>query len=88
VLTHFGSEVDLASVLSYEENDHYRCYELEANPSISTNIHIFGALRKAGLPVKHPTVQKVIRYLERVQTIVCFGLINGTLHPITRRPIW
>jgi halimadienyl-diphosphate synthase len=72
VLAHFGREVDLASVLNYEENDHYRCYELEANPSISTNIHILGALRKAGLPVQHPAVEKVIRYLRRVQTIRLF----------------
>jgi halimadienyl-diphosphate synthase len=72
VLTHFGRTADLASVLSYEENDHYRCYQLEANPSISTNIHILGALRKAGLPVKHPAVRKVVRYLERVQTIRLF----------------
>jgi halimadienyl-diphosphate synthase len=72
VLTHFGSEVNLDAVLIYEEDDHYRCYELEANPSISTNIHILGALRKGGLPVKHPAVQKVIRYLERVQTIRLF----------------
>ena len=72
VLTHFENEAALDAVLGYEEDDHYRCYELEANPSISTNIHILGALRKAGLPVKHPAVQKVIRYLERVQTIRLF----------------
>jgi halimadienyl-diphosphate synthase len=72
VLSHFGCEVDLVSVLNYEENDHYRCYELEANPSISTNIHILGALRKAGLPAEHPAVEKVIRYLRRVQTIRLF----------------
>jgi halimadienyl-diphosphate synthase len=72
VLTHFSSEINLDAVLNYEEDDHYRCYELEANPSISTNIHILGALRKAGLPVKHPAVQKVIHYLERVQTIRLF----------------
>ncbi|RPJ00008.1 MAG: cyclase, partial [Chloroflexi bacterium] len=72
VLTHFRREADLAAVLSYEEDDHYRCYELEANPSISTNIHILGALRKGGLPANHPTVRKVLRYLARVQTIRLF----------------
>lgn len=72
VLTHFGRPADLESVHNYEEDDHYRCYQLEANPSISTNIHILGALRKAGLPADHPAVRKVIRYLERVQTIRLF----------------
>jgi halimadienyl-diphosphate synthase len=72
VLSHFGRKVDLAAVLSYEEADHYRCYQSEANPSISGNIHILGALRAAGTPVDHPMVQKVIHYLRRVQTIRLF----------------
>ncbi len=33
-LLRFGCEKDLASVLIYEEKDHFRCFDLEANPSI------------------------------------------------------
>lgn len=72
VLAHFGRPVDLDALLGYEEEGHYRCFQAEANPSISGNIHILGALRKAGMPARHPKVQKVIRYLERVQTIRLF----------------
>src|SRR6185436_1854822 len=43
-LLRFGCEKDLASVLTYEEKDHFRCFDLEANPSISANIHVLGAL--------------------------------------------
>jgi halimadienyl-diphosphate synthase len=72
VLTRFERNADLAAVLRYEQEDHYRCYELEANPSISANVHILSALRQAGLPVSHPSVRKVLRFLARVQTIRLF----------------
>ena len=67
VLTRFGRPADLDSVLRYEQDDYYRCYELEANPSISANIHVLSALREAGLPASHPSVQKVLGFLKRVQ---------------------
>jgi len=72
VLARFGRAPDLEAVLRYEQDDHYRCYELEANPSISANIHILSALREAGLPVSHPSVQKALWFLQRVQTIRLF----------------
>lgn len=72
VLKRFGREPTLDALLSYEEDDHYRCYEIEANPSISANIHILSALREAGLPANHPTVEKVLGFLDRVQTIRLF----------------
>ena len=68
VLARFGRPVDLEGVLYYEEDDHFRCYALETDPSISTNIHALGALRQAGLEVRHPSVQKVLRFLQRTQT--------------------
>lgn len=67
VLKRFGYEVDLAGLLYYEETDHFRCYGLEANPSLSTNVHILGALRQAGYEVQHPSVQKVLRFLKQAQ---------------------
>jgi halimadienyl-diphosphate synthase len=72
VLTHFGRSADLGAVLHYEEQDHFRCYALEANPSISANIHVLAALRRAGLEVQHPSVQKTIQFLRRTQTLRLF----------------
>ena len=62
-LLRFGIEKDIASVLAYEEKDHFRCFDLEANPSISTNIHILAALSQAGLDRRNSSVQKVLHFL-------------------------
>lgn len=64
-LLRYGIEKDLASVLAYEEDDHFRCFELEANPSISANIHVLGALVQAGLGRRNISVQKVLGFLRR-----------------------
>ena len=64
-LLRFGIEKDLASILLYEEKDHFRCFDLEANPSISANIHVLGALGQAGLDQKNSSVQKALRFLHR-----------------------
>ena len=66
-LLRFGIEKDLASVLHYEEKDHFRCFDLEANPSISANIHVLSALGQAGLDQKNSSVQKVLRFLHRAK---------------------
>jgi hypothetical protein len=66
-LLRYGIEKDLASVLSYEEEDHFRCFDLEANPSISANIHILGALLQAGLGKDNASVQKVLGFLRRTR---------------------
>ena len=67
VLTRFGRAVDLEGVLHYEQGGHFRCFGLEANPSISTNVHVLGALRQAGFEVHHLSIQKVLRFLQQVQ---------------------
>lgn len=66
-LLRFGIEKDLASVLAYEEKDYFRCYELEANPSISANIHVLEALGQSGLDVTNPSVQKVLYFLQKAK---------------------
>ncbi len=63
LLTRFGYQVDIQSVLAYEESTHFRCFALEANPSTSANIHILGALKAAGFGRDHPAVVKVINFL-------------------------
>lgn len=64
VLTKCGRTADLDAVLKHEEEEHFRCYDLEANPSISTNIHVLGALRAAGLRPGNNSVEKVLRFLQ------------------------
>ncbi|HLO13351.1 MAG TPA: hypothetical protein VK206_00885, partial [Anaerolineales bacterium] len=66
-LLRFGCEKDLASVLIYEERDHFRCFDLEVNSSISANIHVLGALGQAGLHQKNSSVQKIIRFLQKAR---------------------
>ena len=66
-LLRFGIEKDLASVLAYEEEDHFRCFDLEVNPSISANIHVLGALAQHGLDKNNSSVQKVLSFLSQVK---------------------
>jgi halimadienyl-diphosphate synthase len=72
VLRRFGRPADLDAVMHYEEKSHFRCFALEANPSLSANIHVLDALREAGLGAQHPAVQKVIDFLRRTQTLRMF----------------
>jgi halimadienyl-diphosphate synthase len=68
-LKRYGIERDLQSVLAYEEEEHFRCFNLEVNPSISANIHVLGALAQAGLNKKHPSVEKVLAFLSKTKSI-------------------
>lgn len=62
-LSFYDRKVNIEGVLSYEEDGYFRCFALEANPSISTNIHVLGALRENGFDRTHPSVQKVLNFL-------------------------
>lgn len=67
VLACYGRAQNIEAILGYEEAEHFRCFDLESNPSISTNIHILGALKQAGFDQKHPSVQKVLNFLRAAQ---------------------
>jgi len=69
VMHRLGRPVDLEGILYYEEDSYFRCFALEANPSLSANIHVLDALRCAGLGPEHPTVSKVLDFLKRTQTL-------------------
>ena len=69
VLARHGRAPDLEAVLHYEEDTHFRCFALEADPSVSANIHVLGALRQAGLRTQHPSVQKVLGFLKQAQLL-------------------
>ncbi|GAP15067.1 prenyltransferase-like [Longilinea arvoryzae] len=63
VLARFGRPADVEALLSYEQERWFRCFEHEANPSVSANIHILGALRHAGFAADHPAVMKILQFL-------------------------
>ncbi|MEW6239422.1 MAG: cyclase [Chloroflexota bacterium] len=65
LLTDLGHPVDLEAVLGFEEKDHFRCFNLEVNASIDVNIHVLGALRRAGCGVDHPSVQKALGFIRK-----------------------
>jgi halimadienyl-diphosphate synthase len=67
VLSRFGRRPDEGAILTFEGEDYFRCFMLEANPSVSVNIHVLGALREAGFAKEHPSVQKIVRFLHDMQ---------------------
>ena len=67
-----GRLLDIDAVLGYEEKDHFRCFELESNPSISANIHVLGALLEAGLDGSDPSVVKIVKFLRQTRVLDTF----------------
>lgn len=67
VLTQFGRANDLDALYHYEDSDHFRCYDLETNPSISAHAHFLEAFRQSGVGGGHPSVQKILRFLHSSQ---------------------
>jgi halimadienyl-diphosphate synthase len=67
VLLNFGYDVNIDAVLNYEEKECFRCFDLEANPSVSANIHILGALKRAGFSHETPAVKKILNFLHQTQ---------------------
>jgi halimadienyl-diphosphate synthase len=59
-----GYEIDIESVLNFEEPEYFRCYYLEVGVSPSVNIHALMALHEYGLELSHPTIQKIFGFLE------------------------
>jgi halimadienyl-diphosphate synthase len=71
LLARFGNERDLETLRAFTNRDHFRCFPLEIDPSVSTNVHFLDALRHAGESIDHPDVQLIIRFLKKEQ-------VNGT----------
>lgn len=66
-LTQFGQELDINVLLSYEEAEFFRCYSLEANPSIGANVHMLSAFKHAGFDKSYSCVRKIINFLHRTR---------------------
>ncbi len=63
VLNRYQGFTDEPALKSFESQDYFYCYPLEANPSISANIHILGAFKQLGYEASHPMVKKILRFL-------------------------
>ncbi len=66
-MARFGVFLDVETILSYEGAEYFRCYHLEANPSIGANVHILGALGQYGFEANHPSVQKIINFIYKTR---------------------
>ena len=80
-LRQYDGLVDINVVLSFEGHDHFRCYDLEANPSTSTHAHILGALRQAGMPPEAAPVRKALEFLQRTCTPAGYWFDKWHLSP-------
>jgi len=67
VLMQFNRKVDIKAILYYEQPYYFRCYDLESTPSVSANIHVLGALRRAGYHKDSQQVKKITQFLDSVQ---------------------
>jgi halimadienyl-diphosphate synthase len=81
VLSRYGRTKNLNPILTFEETEHFRTYHLEANSSISVNIHALGALRQAGLPIENPSIQKILKHLERTRAAGAYWYDKWNLSP-------
>jgi len=74
----WGRLPDTPSLLSYEAEEHFLCFRLEADPSTSTNIHLLSALRAAGFEPGYPSVEKILNFLRSMQ--MSNGMWNDKWH--------
>jgi halimadienyl-diphosphate synthase len=80
-LKRYGRSVDLDAVLRYEEDDHFRCFQYELNPSITANIHALGALKEAGYEVNHPKIIKIVDFLKKNIQVQTFWIDKWHISP-------
>lgn len=67
-LSRYGITKEIDKVLAYEEEEWFRCFDLESGPSISANIHVLGALRQAGFKKDNPSVRKIQGFLQKTSS--------------------
>ena len=72
-LTWAGLAPDPALLAQFEEDDHFRCFPFERNPSISAHVHLLDALRAAPpFPDRERMIRKVLSFLDRSRTLRTF----------------
>lgn len=81
VLTRYGLDVDFDAVLQYERITNFECFALETSPSVSANISILMALHQEGLEADHPSVQKIVNFLEQTRHLGMFWFDKSHVSP-------
>jgi halimadienyl-diphosphate synthase len=73
VLAWAGIALDPALLAQFEEDDHFRCFPYERNPSVSAHIHLLDALRVApAFPDRARLIRKARDFLARSRTLQTF----------------
>jgi len=73
VLTWAGVDPDPDLLAQFEEDDHFRCFPFERNPSISAHVHLLEALRAAPeFRHRRRMIGKVLDFLGRSRTLQTF----------------
>jgi halimadienyl-diphosphate synthase len=80
-LARFGEQPNIETVLTFEENDHFRTYHLEAHSSNSVNIHALAALHRAGYKIDSPSIQKILNYLKESRVANAYWFDKWNLTP-------
>lgn len=65
-LARLGRPVDISPLWSYETADHFRCFDGERTPSVSTNAHVLDTITLCA-PERRAAIAKVTRYLRDAQ---------------------
>ncbi len=80
-LSRYGVLKSMDPILHYEEQEWFKCFELENDPSISANIHVLDALRQAGLKKDHPSVGKILHFLQKARSREGYWLDKWHISP-------
>lgn len=64
-LTMYGRSVDIQGLLSFQGPSYFYCYRIESNASISTNVHVYAALRQLGYPKEHEIMKNLTQFLKQ-----------------------
>ncbi|HLF26664.1 MAG TPA: prenyltransferase/squalene oxidase repeat-containing protein [Anaerolineae bacterium] len=81
-LTWAGVEPDPALLMQFEEEEHFRCFPYERNPSISAHVHLLDALRATPeFPDRCRMIQKTLKFLESARTMRTFWFDKWHVSP-------
>lgn len=81
LLSKYGRKPELEAVLQYEEENWFRCFQYEANPSVDVNVHVLGALKQAGYHRLNPSVRKALSFIRSKRIAGQYWLDKWHLSP-------
>jgi halimadienyl-diphosphate synthase len=80
-MSKFGHPLDIEGLLSFQGNSYFRCYEIEANASISTNVHVLGALLQTDQSQTYPFIDMVKLFLENARVSGAYWVDKWHISP-------